>query len=115
MHLLTRTLLSACTLALASTAMAMDGDMQTRQQAYGDAVSAANSSYSASMSDCRSMAGDERRNCRADAKIARAQALHDARVQRRSITASSTPGNTPADRKDRDASNPQTRTIDATP
>lgn len=108
----TKTLLAACALVLASSAMAQDSNWQTRRQAYNDAVSSANANYDQTIAGCKSMSGDERRTCYGEAKATRNQAKKDAREQRRALAHGTDPGNTPADRMEVRASNPQSRTRD---
>ena len=110
MKLSTKTFLACCTLAFASSAMAMDADTRARKEAYTDAINSANSNYDIAIANCKSMSGVERRDCRNEAKAARRQAVQEAREQR--AYAYSEPGRTPADRKEMRASNPKTRQSD---
>lgn len=113
MKLSTKTLLACCTLAFATSAMAMDADTRARRDAYTDAINSANSEYDIAIANCKSMSGMERRDCRTEAVAARRQAVQDAREQRAYVYTE--PGRTPADRIERRSSNPKTREIDATP
>jgi hypothetical protein len=110
MKLFTKTLLACGALALASSAMA--------DQAYNDAVDAANSNYAITTAGCKSLSGDERHACFDQAKATREQAFRDAREQNVSViiypSAVVYPVHivTPADRADMQLSNPHSRTMD---
>jgi len=110
MNLSTKTFLACCTLAFATSALAMDADTRSRKEAYTNAINEANSNYDNAITNCKSMSGQERRDCRNEAKAARRQAVQDAREQRAYVYTE--PGRTPADRKDMHASNPKTRQSD---
>jgi len=120
MKTLTKTLLAACTLVMASTAMAADGDERSRRQAYNEDISDANRDYKAAVADCRNVEREFRNDCRNDARAARDAAYKDAVEHRRtgaygadSYTAM--PGHTPADRGEAKASNPEIRSLQAKP
>ena len=110
MKLSTKTLLASCTLAFATSAMAMDADTRSRKEAYNDAINSANSNYDHAITSCKSLSGQERRDCRNEAKTARRQAVQEAREQRTYVYTE--PGRTPADRKEMQASNPKARQSD---
>ena len=125
MKTFTKTLLAACTLAMASTVMAAESgtgdrgannqvgpqspsDLQMSPEQYKAANKAAKDNYNTAIRECSSMTGKELSMCRADAKTARTQALKDARAANRSMssnnttpTAMSAPGTTPADQAER--------------
>lgn len=126
MKITTKTLLAACALAMASTAMAAENgsgdrgpnnqvgpqspsDLQMSPQEYKAATQAAKDNYNAAIRNCSTMTGKELSMCRADAKTARAQAMKDARNSKRTMSstesqapvAMSAPGTTPADQGER--------------
>jgi hypothetical protein len=125
MKTFTKTLLAACTMALASSVMAAEtgtgdrgannqvgpqspSDVQLSPEQYKAANKAAKDNYNTAIRNCSSMTGKELSMCRADAKTARKQAIKDAREANRSMssndttpTAMAAPGTTPADRGER--------------
>lgn len=125
MKTFTKTLLAACTLALASTVMAAEegtgdrgpnnqvgpqspSDVQKSPEQYKAANRAAKENYNAAIRNCSTMTGKELAICRADAKAARKQAIKDAREGNRGMSSNATtpttamaPGTTPADSGER--------------